>query len=512
MAPSGNRPGGLPGDQSDPLDQNPFGCEQHTTSLAAHTNRIADDLNSMNGIGLPQHDAYPMPQPQPAGRHILNTDAAHYLNDWFENFDHPPAAFQQGHMPQQFQVQQYGQHDDFMTMPPTFVGSESLLRSLDGREVHDWQMENFLHNNNLPNTDIHGIPGLQQHPNHYQHHLSQPSQSQTPLTPIYSQNFQQQPYQALGQPLQTPGRGPVPNFGSDAQFQSDGHFQVQPQLDTNHVQDDWLSSNPTTRPNTQPSSPVISRKRKSEVLNDPRPSHPPVRNGFHHHHRTTSARFKPDPSELPTPHSLAAASEDSDAHAESDTDFPSRSRTASSSVATTPWQQGPINNTSSSSTTAKSTKPASSKPTPAKRKPSSTNTTRPKPPKPRTSSISTTTNKDTKDNTPKRLPLTTTQKKLNHTSSEQRRRDANARAQARLFDVVPTVRDAPGRLSTFHKLVGVVEFVRLVQEVRRGCEARLGRGGAAGVKEMERGAVGALAGMGSAAGGGGGGGGGRKGR
>jgi hypothetical protein len=75
-----------------------------------------------------------------------------------------------------------------------------------------------------------------------------------------------------------------------------------------------------------------------------------------------------------------------------------------------------------------------------------------KPPKPeRTASVSA------------RTPLTAAQKKANHTNSEQRRRDATARAYAELYDLVPEL-ESLGKQSTMKKLEVVVDALKRLKE------------------------------------------------
>jgi len=62
-----------------------------------------------------------------------------------------------------------------------------------------------------------------------------------------------------------------------------------------------------------------------------------------------------------------------------------------------------------------------------------------------------------------RVPLTLEQKKANHTNSEQRRRDATARAYAELYDLVPELEEM-GKQSTMKKLEVVVAKVRRVKQ------------------------------------------------
>lgn len=61
------------------------------------------------------------------------------------------------------------------------------------------------------------------------------------------------------------------------------------------------------------------------------------------------------------------------------------------------------------------------------------------------------------------MPLSAEQKKANHTNSEQRRRDATARAYAELYDLVPEIQEM-GKQSTMKKLEIVVQKVRDIKD------------------------------------------------
>jgi hypothetical protein len=382
------------------------------------------------------------------------------MDDFFTTFDVSHDSTNNMIMPQSAHMPLYGGGPNYMGIPPSFVGSESFLDA-ESREMQDFHMDSFSFHNMIPGLDIHSRPGMQ---------ADQSGSMLTngtrppPLRPVYSNSFQQQPYQPQGQPLQTPGRGPVPNFGSDNQFQPTGYSNDPEQLYPSAALDEpqWLASNPATRPNTQPSSPMIPRKR---TLDDPQL---PQRNGFQPSPRRAvrNGSYAANVPQLATPQAMKTELEmtpqssfsgtpnrehsDSDAGAESDTEYPPPTNTPKKARATKSeklTQQKPGKRKSMSKSGSSSAAKAVSAPQKPSRQASS--------------------------NQPRRQPLSSDQKKANHTNSEQRRRDANARAQARLFDMVPEIRNATQKQSTVQKLQRVVAFVPEVRDMRKDMQAKL---------------------------------------
>lgn len=441
-----------------------------------------------------------MPTPQPPSRQILNNSENSQLDDFLNSFDNQQWALQDGAAQNNYSLDQFHALNAPMNMPPNFVGSESVMIEGNGHEVHDWQMDRFTFQNSMPHTDVHTNPALQ--------HtafgpLSHSGPGNTAMAPVYSSSYQQQPFQPMGQPLQTPGRGPVPNFGSDSHFQPSGFNHVPDQTNNSPLHDDlWLSSNPNTRPSTQPSSPIVNRKRKSEAdhanqrhgfIPNPHGIPSPVHGGSR---QPRVSYIKSEPVQEPTPHSSrennspASVVSDADAGAESDAEFPSQTTT-------------PPTASTSKRPAAKSAESGSSK---AKRKPSSGNGT--KTPSKSASARPKAAQRNSSSQQSRRQPLSLNQKKANHTNSEQRRRDATARAQARLFDLVPNVRVASQKQSTVQKLTKVVEFVPDVEGMRTFLSTRTTLGGGkvpdtqsligdSVPDALDAAAAGALAGMGS---------------
>lgn len=499
-------PRGRPAESHDGTEHRPFGCTHmpRTSHYPRHvTDLRADDLSIINGIGLPQFESYHLPNPQPPSQQILNNTENSQLDDFFTSFDTLQPHVPDGELSHGFSMDHFGTSGAFMGMPPNFVGSESVLMNGSGQEVHEWQMDRFMFGNDLPHFDVHSNPALQHSafgP------ISQSGPSTAPLAPVYSSSYQQQPFQPQGQPLQTPGRGPVPNFGSDTHFQPSGFNHRLDQANSNPIQDEaWLSSNPNTRPSTQPSSPNLNRKRKSEA------DHTSQRNGFlpssrPHSPNQTSARHsrvshvKAEPAQEPTPYSSLdnnshlSADSDADAGAESDVEYPSRTQSPPA-----PW---PANRPRpAKATTTASTRTKKKIPAPKQNKaPPKGSSARPK-----------AAQRNSSGQQPRRQPLSLDQKKANHTNSEQRRRDATARAQARLFDLVPDVRNISQKQSTVQKLVKVVEYVPAIEGIMSGMRDILGPnatafGGPEGASSsrkvaipdaVDAAAAGALAGMGA---------------
>lgn len=415
----------------------------------------------------------------PVGEPLLNNDENANFNNFLSDFDsNAQSGKHEGHYPP-FDFPQGNDH--LSDMPPTYVSAETVLgQSINPREM---QMNEHLfgegpthhhvqamngHPHASFNGTLHGYQnnGYSDPQNPFLHQLQSSAAS-------YSQNWQSQPFQPHGVPLQTPGRGPPIRFGSDSHFQPAGfslphdHFEPDPSQTL-----EWLESAPNTQPNTQPSSPNWSKKRKYTDY------HQDHRNGFmtstnghgirqssttaSSHHRRRSNHVKTDsnsnsitPLTTSKPESLSDSySHDEDAEAESDNDPSTNPQTtAQASRETSPpttWS-GSKQRQSKSSKTA----PPSSKSS-RKRKKSDAAITSSSKSKAKASN-------STSRPPSTRVPLTTAQKKANHTNSEQRRRDATARAYADLYDLVPEVEEM-GKTSTMKKLEVVVDKVRKTKD------------------------------------------------
>lgn len=264
---------------------------------------------------------------------------------------------------------------------------------------------------------------------------------------------------------------PLVRFGSDSHFQPTGYIPPpgpSEPVDQNALNRfEWLegdahSSAPNTQPNTQPSSPVWTRKRKPD--GEP-PGNACDPNGL------TPKHAEPADEEEMSPETATTSTRKRrkvNLKTESDTPFPTPTQPNSSSSITSPPKPTTRGKRKSLSSPFPNTQQqqqqqqplSTSKPTPS---PSSTTTpTRSK--RPPASAPSTSTGA--------RVPLTSDQKRANHTNSEQRRRDQAQRAFARLFDLVPEL-EQEGKLSQMKKLERVVRKIRELEEGNRECRRRI---------------------------------------
>ena len=282
----------------------------------------------------------------------------------------------------------------------------------------------------------------------YQHHsYPNPVHYQYPTSNSYIGQTHWQTYN--GHQIQSahPNGRPVVRFGSDSHFHASGYAPPADQQNPEELalgpmdfleRDSATNTAPNTQPNTQPSSPNWTRKRKIEELHEEGVQtlsqlFPPHTNGFHNtiNDQHADAAFEEDDDDEAS--QLAAAQ-------------PSSSKRR---------KQSTSNNTNHSIKTPPST---AKRPPRARQKSTSSQFSRPQ----LKTSNSTTSNGDTTPAKTGRQPLSTEQKKANHTSSEQRRRDATGRAYSELYDLVPELADL-GKMSTTKKLEKVVEKMRNVQ-------------------------------------------------
>ena len=453
---------------------------------------VTDQQENIQGLGLPE---FMNPGPPP-GQPLLNADDFQNLDNFFHDFDsNALAASKQNDHPQ------YGLHPDqqnyFNNMPPMFVGSETALGQRPSLTPNHLQTPTF------PYGDVmmgHGLPVLN-HNNAINHGLqghSYPS-FPTPVLPQYHNTASV--IQSHNQPwapdypnpnmmsLQYPPRPPVVSFGTDNRFQASGYVAPNAPADPDMINPfhpmeilepaSGSTTQPNTQPNTQPSSPTWSKKRTFDDFHQDQRQN----NGFLPPSKAqlaspaTSSPPKPAsrparglqakseskrPSKPPTPSTASkprpTLDTEQDAEAEDDDDDATADQDRSPSP--TSWPSG--------ARPPRVTKPP---PQPAKstRRKKSLGTSTPIKPKAkaqRTSSVS-------QSAQAARTPLSLEQKKANHTSSEQRRRDATARAYAELYDLVPELEEL-GKQSTMKKLEVVVDKVRRVKQQVEELSIRLG--------------------------------------
>jgi hypothetical protein len=474
----------------------PFGCKScplkvnlNFTDMTSYT----DNQNVIHNIGLPD---FITPGP-PIGQPLLNEDENANFNNFLSGFDSNPMQDKHG---QQHQYHMDHGQGDMWNMPPTFVGSETTMGPLAGIDPAQLERHALMYGEGLgtrvpgvhvgPASHIpygNGNQGLQD--NWSQSLFHQLHSAASGVQPGYSAGWQQQQLQAQGMPLQTPGRGPPMRFGSDSHFQPSGYSGPPLDIPETELQNlEWLESGPNTQPNTQPSSPSWSKKRK---LDDYQRDH---RNGFMLPNGHPASARRPPASHIKMdsrasvslPHPAIAISKphtalidsftreqydhDEDAEAEDDDDPTASNTAALPSREPSPPAPWPSN---------KARPPKSNKPPPT-----------PKPSRKRKKSESTASGTPSRKTSSKltrqpstRVPLTQAQKKANHTNSEQRRRDATARAYAELYDLVPEVAEM-GKQSTMKKLEVVVEKVAKTIRVNQELRAKLGVQAGGSVAEM----------------------------
>ncbi len=278
------------------------------------------------------------------------------------------------------------------------------------------------------------------------------------------------PHNLASNSVNSSGPRPQVRFGSDSHFGPSGYI---PPLDSTELAEqngmqrfEWLegdaqSSAPPTQPNTEPSSPVYTRKRKAEVDQPARPNHS---NGL----TENTEPAEQEDIEVETARASPRKKRRATLKTESTTPFrPSQSQSSPATNNIKPTTRGKRK----SLPAAPSMSPARPLSTTTKAQPSSatpnTNTNKSKRP-PAISSLS-----GSGSAGGVRVPLTSDQKRANHTNSEQRRRDQAQRAFARLFDLVPEL-EQEGKLSQMKKLERVVRKIRELEDGNRECRRRIG--------------------------------------
>lgn len=436
---------------------------------------FADIPNHVHGIGLPE---FMTPGPPP-GQPLLSEHDTQNLDSFLNCFDNGGDQNKDGSM-QSFQNNMNMGHE--WTMPPVFVRSETSLRP-PGAEWQNFQMAEFTFGNDMnlagmnTSPEFHnGMHGYEFPNNNHQfdhnlfnqlHNVAQPAQ------PSYASGwqpgFQPQPASQIQQ-----GPRPVMRFGSDSHFQSHGYVPPEGQFDQNTTPNlDWLeaqssaaNTQPNTEPNTQPSSPNWQKKRKLDdfQVDTRRNGFSPAMNGY-----SAVAQRTPPGSAIPgNPRALRGQEQPSLSRTQTHTSLKQEEEEVEDEDADYDDDEEPYSRTRSVSPSA-NTKAKSNKTSvkPARARKKSTASTTPGKSKSKLARNS------TAGSTTSRVPLTADQKKANHTNSEQRRRDATARAYAELYDLVPEL-DEMGKQSTMKKLEVVVSKVQRVKERVRSLRAALG--------------------------------------
>lgn len=499
----------------------PFGCMALTfVPIVAGTityGRRADQQENIHGLGLPE---FINPGPPP-GQPLLNAHENQDLDNFFHDFDQNAAANKH------IAHAQFGMvagPDQYYGMPPMFVGSDTALGNRYVVDPHQLQGAGFSwgpqgmdaqHMNAVkpPNPMAGGMPGAVYGEAAFADPLIAQLQTAASMQPAFGPGWQQPfpPNHSMAmQQLQS--RQAAVSFGTDSRFQPDGYAAPNNPLDPDipaamqtHPMD-WFepasasTTQPNTRPNTQPPSPNWSKKRtfeefqgdqiarngfvqSSSSIQQPGFVQPSTPQSNPRRKRSTVVKQEPAsapaPSQPPTPFTNSkphtprdlgrngpdAEPEDDrdDEEEDDDDDDTDAAAEPARSPSPAPW---PSN---------KARPPRNANPPPPKgsrrKKASATPSGAAGGSKARSKVQRTSSGSQAGAST--RVPLTLEQKKANHTSSEQRRRDATARAYAELYDLVPEL-EGMGKQSTMKKLEVVVAKVQRVKQTVEELRARMG--------------------------------------
>ncbi|KIW92271.1 uncharacterized protein Z519_07255 [Cladophialophora bantiana CBS 173.52] len=453
---------------------------------------------NLHGIGLPE---FMTPGPPP-GQPLLNAHENRDLDNFFQGFDQNGAA---NKALTHTQFNSPADHDHLFDMPPMFVGSDTALAQRSIIDQHQLTGAGFLYGDGFLGHDMNtvsqttplvpGMHGISYSDATFPNPLITQLQSAVSMQPAYTQGWQQSypPQNAIRIPPQ--GRLGM-DFGTDSRFQPTGyaapHNPMDPDLpqglQMNNPIGEWLepasgsTTQPNTQPNTQPSSPTWSKKRNfDDFVRDQQPRNgflasaqqtsmaqpsPPQSNPRRKRseiktEKRTSISQPPTPLSNSKPHSPLNSNDpgigeqEPDAEAEADREDDEDATEQPRSPSPAPWPA------------SKARPPRNTKappPKPPRKKKASANASTPSKPKSKVQRPSVTST---------RVPLSLEQKKANHTNSEQRRRDATARAYAELYDLVPELEDM-GKQSTMKKLEVVVAKVQRVKQKVDELRAKLG--------------------------------------
>lgn len=482
-----------------PLDVRIYPSMQlnHCPSILTDSFILADN-DSIEGMAFPPDYRPRGPPPAPQGKPLLNLSDQEQLDGFFAGFDSnnltPNALSTSG--PGMMPGDVMASNEQPLT-PQYFITSHTHMQGqapfVDPNALEGGgNMFNNSHlGSNMPIT-ANGVPynHMVQHTAHplpfanYQtshntgHDFFDPSATSMSIT--YPGTW---PHTLPSHNIQSLGPRPLVRFGSDSHFGPSGYV---PPPGSNEITDqnemqrfDWLeadaqSSAPNTQPNTEPSSPVWTRKRKAEAGQSSRANHsnglvqdtePAEQEGIEVEAVTTSPRKR---------RKVTLRTEPAPT-------FPSSKAHPSSTTITTtkPSTRG---KRKSLPATVTSISPAESFPTPTtKRHPTiSSSTSTPNKPRrpPPIPSISGSAGSvgNSGGGGGVRVPLTSDQKRANHTNSEQRRRDQAQKAFAQLFDLVPEL-ELEGKLSQMKKLEKVVRKIRELEQGNRECRRRIAKAG-----------------------------------
>lgn len=451
----------------------PFGCKCSAGNLCSRAPFdlvTADDPNGVHGIGLPNF--INQQQPTPTGQPLLNDQENEEMHDFFSTFE-SEAQSHGHHMSGQYNDDVGGHMNLQIQMPHTYVGHETYVRSPQ-MEWQSHQMNGFQFSN--PMNHMNSQTPTSPFGNH--HHVASPAHPMFPMGQSSMQSFQSGWQQNFPHHAVPSGR-PDMHFGTDPNFLNSGYAApdgpVDPDMSliaygmapASSASNTQPNSRPGSNGNTQPSSPVTSKRRKLNVFQTEqlRMTNGSVTNGLPTKQSPpppTSARkrksFVKHEQQPITPLSKTPTVRDEDDLADEDAEYEEDigDEQVRSPSPPAPWPASkarPIQKPPLPPKPSKSRKKSQSSASPAK-------------PKVRRASSSAT--------TVTRTPLTAEQKKANHTNSEQRRRDATARSYADLYDLVPEIQQM-GKQSTMKKLEVVVDKVTAIKQQLEQMRAIMGR-------------------------------------
>ena len=437
-----------------------------------------DDPAAIDGIGLPP---FRTPGP-PMGQPLLNQNEQEHFTNFLSDFD---TSGLHSNDQSSFPPLQQDPRLEGNWNIPHYVGAETSF----GTRPHI-DPQHLQSSGNQPHFDFqhHGSSQLgaqgfdtsfhSPHQLYANHAFQNTFINQLPTTngiPTgYAESWQQHSTDSY---LAVHGSGrPQVRYGSDNRFQANGFTASGPQIEPDMSQMQtygWLEAQssatntaPNSAHNTNPSSPVVSRKRKldesgaatlrlpheamsynSQSFANPVQLQPPRRPAHRQASSSATSMSQLTPNALATQKQVVRKTDLDDVEAVYDHDDDQ----ATSSPG--PW---PANKARPPRKAPKPPKPPrdrKSSSTNAKTTPSTKATSR------RRSSASRSSNA-----IPSRLTLTAAQKKANHTNSEQRRRDLTGRAYQELFDLVPQLENM-GKQSTMKKLEIVVARAKHLKDL-----------------------------------------------
>jgi Helix-loop-helix DNA-binding domain len=463
----------------------PFGCKDYSFMLlkrchnaVAHSSVSADNA-TIEGMAFPLDYRPRGPPPAPQGKPLLNLSDQEQLDGFFAGFDSnnltsnnlstSGSGMQQEdaitNNEQPLTPQYFISSHTHMQGQPPFVdpnaleGGGSIFNSSSQLGSNLPMGPNGLPYNQMAQHTTNALPFPSfQNPHHSHDFFDQLTNSMSNTYPVAW------PQTLPSSNINPSGPRPLVRFGSDSHFGPSGYV---PPLGSAELGEqngmqrfEWLegdaqSTAPNTQPNTEPSSPVWTRKRKAEVDLSAGADHT---NGLIRHAELVEEKGM-DVEADKTP---ARKRRKSTLKPESDISLTTPRPQPSSVISTKPSIRGKRKSLPSTSSPAQPFSTTKATPCPSAAKPK-------RPPAITSASGS---GSVAGGSGGVRVPLTSDQKRANHTNSEQRRRDQAQRAFARLFDLVPEL-EQDGKLSQMKKLERVVRKIRELEEGNQECRRRI---------------------------------------